>query len=168
MLVLGIDPGIAITGYGLINENAQGQLELVEYGVIRTDAKIAAHVRLASLYEQLNQILLLHPPESCAVEKLFFQKNVKTASAVGEARGVIMLALSQHGLSPAEYTPNEIKQAVCGYGNADKNQVKQMVKILLNLPELPTPDDAADALATAITHFNHAQFNNAVKQAEQR
>ena len=165
MLVLGIDPGTAITGYGLVNEKVDGQYEVIDFGVIRTDAKQAQAERLVSLYNQINQILLLHSPGSCAVEKLFFQKNVKTATVVGEARGVIMLALAEHKLKPAEYSPNEIKQAVCGYGKADKNQVQHMVQILLSLPELPQPDDAADALAVAICHLNHSRFNAAVKQA---
>ena len=167
MLVLGVDPGIAITGYGLVDEDDQGQFKPVEYGVIRTDPKLPLAQRLVSLYEQFNQLLLLHSPKCCAVEKLFFQKNVKTATAVGEARGVIILALMQHALLPAEYTPNEIKQAVCGYGSAGKAQVKQMVQVLLSLPKLPTPDDAADALATAITHHNHQRYQDAIERSSQ-
>lgn len=167
MLVLGVDPGIATTGYGLVDEDDQGQLQPVEYGVIRTDPQLPLAQRLVSLYEQFNQLLLLHSPHCCAVEKLFFQKNVKTATAVGEARGVIILALMQHGLLPAEYTPNEIKQAVCGYGSAGKAQVKQMVQVLLSLPKPPTPDDAADALATAITHHNHQHYQDAIDRSSQ-
>jgi len=166
MLVLGVDPGIAITGYGLVDEDDQGQLEVIDFGVIRTEAQLPLAQRLVSLYEQFNQILLLHPPQTCAVEKLFFQKNVKTATAVGEARGVIILALMQRNYLPNEYTPNEIKQAVCGYGSAGKAQVKQMVQVLLKMPKAPTPDDAADALATAITHHHHYKFQAAIKEAE--
>jgi len=167
MLVLGVDPGIAITGYGLVDEDDHGQLRMVEYGVIRTDPQMPLAQRLVSLYEQFNELLLLHSPQCCAVEKLFFQKNVKTATAVGEARGVIILTLMQHTLLPAEYTPNEIKQAVCGYGSAGKAQVKQMVQVLLNLPKPPTPDDAADALATAITHHNHQHYLEAIARSSE-
>lgn len=165
MLVLGIDPGIAITGYGLIKTDPQGQFHAIGFGVIRTNANQALPDRLVRLYQEITQILLLHAPERCAVEKLFFQKNVKTATAVGEARGVVMLALAQQGLQPSEYTPNEIKQAVCGYGKADKNQVQHMVQTLLNLPDLPKPDDAADALAVALCYLNQLHFHNAVNQA---
>ena len=166
MIILGVDPGIAITGFGLIEENAQGQLISIEYGVFRTDAKLTQSERLVSLHQQLDAFLFLHSPHSCAVEKLFFQKNVKTATNVGEARGVILLALMQHGLLPAEYTPNEIKQSVCGYGGASKEQIKVMVKTILHLEELPTPDDAADALATAITHHSRDHFNAIISNAD--
>jgi crossover junction endodeoxyribonuclease RuvC len=106
-----------------------------------------------------------HKVESSAVEKLFFQKNVKTAFSVGQARGVILLALSKYKIPISEYTPNEVKQTVCGYGNAGKKQVQRMVQTLLNLDALPTPDDAADALAVAICHVNHQSFNNFVQKA---
>jgi crossover junction endodeoxyribonuclease RuvC len=106
----------------------------------------------------MNDILLLHRPDGVAGEKLFFQRNVSTAIAVGQARGVVMLAISEAGLDVAEYTPNEVKQAVAGYGNAGKRQVQEMVRVLLTLPELPTPDDAADALAIAITHLSTKRY----------
>ncbi len=157
-LVLGIDPGTATTGYGLVRERADGSLESVAYGTIQTPAGIAAHQRLSLLFHQLNEILLLHRPNSCAVEKLFFQRNISTAIAVGQARGVLLLAISEAGLDMAEYTPNEVKQAVVGYGSAGKKQVQEMVRVLLALPETPRPDDAADALAIAITHLNTQRY----------
>ena len=157
-LVLGIDPGTATTGYGLVRNRADGNLESVAYGTIQTPAGIAAHQRLSVLFHQLNEILLLHRPDSCAVEKLFFQRNISTAIAVGQARGVLMLAISEAGLDMAEYTPNEVKQAVAGYGSAGKKQVQDMVRVLLALPEIPRPNDAADALAIAITHLNTQRY----------
>jgi crossover junction endodeoxyribonuclease RuvC len=157
-LVLGIDPGTATTGYGLVRDRADGSLESVAYGTIQTPAGVAAHQRLSVLFHQLNEILVLHRPDSCAVEKLFFQRNISTAIAVGQARGVLMLAISEAGLDMAEYTPNEVKQAVAGYGNAGKKQVQEMVRVLLALPEIPRPDDAADALAIAITHLNTQRY----------
>jgi crossover junction endodeoxyribonuclease RuvC len=157
-LALGIDPGTATTGYGLVRDRADGNLETVTFGTILTPAGAPAHKRLSMLYHQLNEILLLHRPDSCAVEKLFFQRNISTAIAVGQARGVIMLAISEAGLEMAEYTPNEVKQAVAGYGSAGKKQVQEMVRVLLGLPEVPKPDDAADALAIAITHLNTQRY----------
>jgi crossover junction endodeoxyribonuclease RuvC len=157
-LVLGIDPGTATTGYGLVRDRADGSLESVTYGTIQTPAGLAAHKRLSMLFHQLNELLLLHRPDGVAVEKLFFQRNVSTAIAVGQARGVVMLAISEAGLDVAEYTPNEVKQAVAGYGNAGKRQVQEMVRVLLTMPEIPKPDDAADALAIAITHLNTHRY----------
>jgi crossover junction endodeoxyribonuclease RuvC len=122
---------------------------------------------LVLLYHRLQEIILLHRPQGGAVEKLFFASNVTTAISVGQARGVALLALAEAGLAVAEYTPMEVKQAVAGYGGADKNQVQQMVKALLGLPEIPKPDDAADALAIAICHLNTARFNSSVAQASQ-
>jgi crossover junction endodeoxyribonuclease RuvC len=157
-LVLGIDPGTATTGYGLVRKRVDGSLESVAYGTIQTPAGVAAHKRLSMLYQQLNQIILLHKPDSCAVEKLFFQRNISTAIAVGQARGVAMLAISEAGLEMAEYTPNEVKQAVAGYGNAGKRQIQEMVRVILIMSEIPKPDDAADALAIAITHLNTQRY----------
>jgi crossover junction endodeoxyribonuclease RuvC len=157
-LVLGIDPGTATTGYGLVRNRMDGSLESVAYGTIQTPAGVPAHRRLSLLFHQINEVLLLHRPDSCAVEKLFFQRNISTAIAVGQARGVLMLAISEAGLDMAEYTPNEVKQAVAGYGSAGKKQVQEMVRVLLALPEIPRPDDAADALAIAITHLNTQRY----------
>ncbi len=154
MLVIGIDPGIAITGYGFIRDNGQGIIQHCASGIIRTSAGENAEKRLLSLYNEIKQLLLLHQPESAGVEKLFFQHNVKTAMAVGEARGIILLALAELNIPLMEYTPNEVKQSITGYGAAEKKQIQMMVKALLNLPKIPKPDDAADALAIAICHLN--------------
>jgi len=157
-LVLGIDPGTATTGYGLVRDREDGSLESVEYGIIQTPAGLPDHQRLSLLYDRLKQILLLHHPASCAVEKLFFQRNVSTAITVGQARGVVLLAIAEAGLDVFEYTPNEVKQAAAGYGSADKKQVQEMVRVLLNLAQIPRPDDAADALAVAICHINTKRY----------
>ena len=157
-LVFGIDPGIATTGYGLVHLLPDGGLEAVTFGVILTPPKTPAHQRLLMLHSDLQELLSLHHPDSCAVEKLFFQRNVSTAIAVGQARGVVMLAIAQAGLDVSEYTPNEVKQAVAGYGSAQKKQVQEMVRTLLSLPEIPQPDDAADALAIAITHLHTHRY----------
>ncbi len=156
MMVIGIDPGTATTGYGLVQENEDGSLKAIDYGVIQTPPGVAMPERLLSLYERLKEILLLHRPDSGAVEKLFFQRNVTTAISVGQARGVALLALAQMHLTVMEYTPLEIKQAVAGFGGARKQQVQQMVRALLNMNEIPRPDDAADALAVAICHLHSA------------
>ena len=157
-ITLGIDPGTATTGYGFVRQHRDTSLEAIAYGVISTPAKTPPAERLAQIYEELNELILLHRPQQCAVEKLFFQRNVTTAIAVGQARGVILLALAQAGMSPAEYTPNEIKLAVSGYGSAGKRQVQEMVRMMLGLQEPPRPDDAADALAVAITHIHTHRY----------
>lgn len=158
MVVLGIDPGTATTGYGLVTETESGGLQAISYGVIHTSPDLPMAERLLILFQRIKEILLLHQPDSGAVEKLFFQRNVTTAITVGQARGVILLAMAEAGCSVAEYNPMEVKQAVCGYGGADKNQVQQMVTALLNLAEVPKPDDAADALAIAICHLNSSRY----------
>lgn len=159
MLTIGIDPGTARTGYGLVMETSDGGLRSVEFGVISTPAQSPMAERLLLLYQRLRDILLLYRPESCAVEKLFFQRNVTTAIAVGQARGVILLAMAEAGIAVSEYTPLEIKQAITGYGGADKHQMGHMVRALLNLPSVPSPDDAADALAIAICHLHSARYH---------
>ena len=158
MLVIGIDPGTATTGYGFIRECEDGSLSVVDYGVISTPAHQEMPERLLELFLQLNRLILLHRPESGAVEKLFFQRNVRTALSVGQGRGVVLLSLAQAHLPVAEYTPLEVKQAVVGYGGADKFQVQQMVKALLGLSDIPRPDDAADALAIAICHLHSVKY----------
>jgi len=157
-LVLGIDPGTATMGYGLVRDLPDGSLQVVDYGTFVTPAGRPAPERLSMLYHHLQEMLLLHRPDSAAVEKLFFQSNVKTALAVGQARGVALLALAEAGLEVGEYTPNEVKQAVAGYGSADKRQVQEMVRVLLAMPHIPRPDDAADALAIAITHLHTRRY----------
>lgn len=158
MLVIGIDPGTATTGYGVVREEQDGALVAVDFGVILTPANMPMPQRLLELYQGLLRIVTLHRPQSGAVEKLFFSRNVTTAISVGQGRGVALLALAQSGLPVEEYTPMEIKQAVAGYGGADKNQVQQMVRTLLGLSEVPRPDDAADALAAAICHVHSARL----------
>jgi crossover junction endodeoxyribonuclease RuvC len=158
MLVIGIDPGTATTGYGLVRENQDGTLSAVDFGAILTPADMPMPLRLLELYHKIKEILFLHRPESGAVEKLFFQRNVSTAISVGQGRGVALLALAESGIDVLEYTPLEVKQAVVGYGRADKGQVQAMVKAILNLDETPTPDDAADALAIAICHLHSARI----------
>lgn len=154
MAVIGIDPGTALTGYGIIEELPDQSLQVIDFGVIRTDSTDKPEIRLRKIFSQLNEILSLYELETGAVEKLFFQRNTRTAMSVGQARGVAILSLAEAGLSVSEYSPVEIKQAVVGYGKASKNQVQQMVKTLLNLQEIPKPDDAADALAVAICHIH--------------
>ena len=158
-LALGIDPGTATTGYGFVRLSPDGSLAAVAFGVISTSRDASAPARLEILYHQLNDLLTLHPPDTSAVEKLFFQRNVSTAMAVGQARGVVLLCLQQAGVEVLEYTPNAVKQAVAGYGSAGKRQVQEMVRTLLDLPEVPRPDDAADALAIAITHLNTNRYD---------
>jgi len=157
-LTLGIDPGTATTGYGFVRLESDGGLAAVAFGVITTPKESSASARLEMLYDQLRALLKKHKPETAAVEKLFFSRNVTTAIAVGQARGVALLALQQAGLEIFEYTPNEVKQAVAGYGSADKRQVQEMVRTLLLLDSIPKPDDAADALAIAITHLNTKRY----------
>jgi crossover junction endodeoxyribonuclease RuvC len=158
MLALGLDPGTATTGYGLVRLLDDGSLQAIEYGIISTPKDMEMAQRLSMLYHRLNEILTQFRPETSAVEKLFFQKNITTAIAVGQARGVLLLALSEAGLAVGEYTPNEVKQAVTGYGSADKRQVQEMVRVQLTLDGIPKPDDAADALAIAICHLSTRRY----------
>ena len=158
MRVFGIDPGTAATGYGVIEENA-GRLVLICFGTICTPAGMPLPHRLLELLGRLSELLALHAPDTAAVESLFFQKNVRTALSVGQARGAALLTLAEHGVPVSEYTPNEVKQAVTGYGGAEKRQVQTMVRTLLGMAEEPRPDDAADALAIAICHANAWKIN---------
>jgi crossover junction endodeoxyribonuclease RuvC len=160
-LVLGLDPGTATTGFGLVREVA-GDLQAVDYGVITTPARTPLPQRLQHIYRRLSDLIASHRPGSAAVESLFFSANVKTAMSVGQARGVALLALADAGLSIAEYAPNEVKRAITGYGAADKHQMQQMICALLSLDHLPRPDDAADALAVAICHINTAHFQRLI------
>lgn len=159
-LALGIDPGTATTGFGLVRLEPDGSLVAVKYGVILTPKDASAPVRLEMLYNDLSALLKEYRPDTAAVEKLFFSRNVTTALAVGQARGVVMLCMQQAGIEPFEYTPNEIKQAVAGYGGAQKKQIQEMVRALLQLDAIPKPDDAADALAIAITHLNTRRYDS--------
>jgi crossover junction endodeoxyribonuclease RuvC len=159
-LALGIDPGTATTGFGLVRLEDDGSLVAVKYGVILTPKEASAPVRLEMLYNDLSELLKEYHPDTAAVEKLFFSRNVTTALAVGQARGVVMLCMQQAGIEPFEYTPNEIKQAVAGYGGAQKKQIQEMVRALLQMDSIPKPDDAADALAIAITHLNTRRYDS--------
>lgn len=158
MLVIGIDPGTALTGYGIVLENSNTSLRMKACGAIRTPAHTPDEERLCKLYEDLSAILHEYKPDCAAVEKLYFQRNVTTALKVGQARGVILLALAQASIPIYEYNPMDIKLAVTGYGMAEKNQVQQMVKALLQLEKTPKPDDVADALAVAICHAHSAKL----------
>ncbi len=152
MIILGIDPGTAITGYGVIEKS--NQLKMIDYGHITTDPQYSTGERLVKLEKQLTKIIKKYKPEQIAVEEIFFCKNLKTAVKVSQARGVILAAGARMKIPIFEYTPLQIKQAVTSYGRADKNQVQQMTKLILNLKEIPKPDDAADALAASICCAN--------------
>ena len=154
MLILGLDPGSAITGYGLISAE-HGKYNMLDYGALRTEPGPSDAERLVLLYDKLRDLLQEKHPDCIAIEQLFFNKNATTAVPVGQARGVLLLACAQAGLPIAEYTPLQVKQALTGYGRADKSQIQYMVTRLLNLSSIPKPDDAADALAIAITHAHN-------------
>jgi len=149
MLILGIDPGLASTGWGLIKQE-KNKLQKINYGVISTSAKLSFPERLEKIHSEIDKIIKKYKPQVVAVEDIFFCKNAKTALLVGQARGVILIAAIQNKKKVYQYTPLQVKQAVCAYGRADKKQVQDMLKVLLNLEEPPKPDDAADALAIAI------------------
>lgn len=151
MRIIGIDPGTGILGFGVIDVE-KGQAKLVDAGVIRTPVKEDDAVRLQTIYDELTGIIVQAKPTEMAVEKLFFSQNVTTAMTVSQARGVVLLCGRQAGLNIHEYTPQEIKQALTGYGKADKKQMQEMVRVVLQLKDVPKPDDCADALAAAITH----------------
>jgi len=153
MIILGIDPGLATTGFGVIEKNKH-QLHAVDFGVILTPAKTELAHRLKSISADLKSIIKKYKPDAVGIEKIFFAKNAKTALDVGQARGVALLEIMSAGLSPHEFTPLQVKQAVTGYGRADKKQIQKMVQTILKLKNLPKPDDAADALALAITLSN--------------
>jgi len=159
MRVLGIDPGTATTGYAVVEER-EGRLLLIALGVISTPAKTPLPSRLQQIYIALREVIADHSPTVSAVEELFFSRNAQTAMAVGHARGVTLLALADAGLKIMEYTPMQVKQAVTGYGTSDKHQVQQMVKMLLDLPEIPRPDDAADAAAVAICCLHRSRLDS--------
>lgn len=156
MRIIGIDPGTGILGFGVI-EVTKGKPQLVDGGVIRTPVKEDDAVRLLTIYEELSDIIAETRPDEMAIEKLFFAQNVTTAMTVSQARGVVLLAAMQAKLKIAEYTPLQIKQALTGYGRADKKQIQEMVRVILNLKEAPKPDDCADAIACAITHAQTIQ-----------
>lgn len=157
-IVLGIDPGTAITGYGVVGESERGDFVMLACGVIRTEAGVPMHLRLLELFQDMQALINEFKPDEVAVEKLFFGRNVTTAISVGQARGAVLLAAALAGVTVVEYTPAEVKQAVTGYGNADKAQVQQMVMQLLALDAPPSPDDAADGVAIAVCHLQTANY----------
>ena len=161
MVVLGIDPGLANTGYGVVTRRS-GRLAALDGGVIDTQAGRPSEARLAAIFDRVGDLLAQHDPGAVALEALYFGQNVRTAFAVGQARGVALLAAGQRAVPCVDYTPQQIKSAVCGSGRAAKGQVQDMVKRLLGLPEPPRPDHAADALAVAICHLNHAPLRERV------
>jgi crossover junction endodeoxyribonuclease RuvC len=158
MLILGLDPGTARTGYGLVREHPDGALEAVAYGVLTTPAHAPLAERLLGLYNQLTDLIQHYQPQEVAVEELFFGKNATTGIKVAQARGVLLLASVQAGLKVYEYKPNTAKFSITGYGGADKQQMQEMIRQLLGLAEIPHPDDAADGLAVAITHLQMTRF----------
>lgn len=162
MIILGIDPGIAIVGYGIIQYEGN-RFKAIEYGAITTPSTMATPMRLKEIYKGLNEIIHQYNPDVVAIEELFFNTNVKTALLVGHARGVAVLCAANNNMEIFEYTPLQVKQGVVGYGRADKAQVQQMVKTLLNLQKVPKPDDVADALAVAICHAHTGNFTNMFK-----
>ncbi|RJQ32836.1 MAG: crossover junction endodeoxyribonuclease RuvC [Actinobacteria bacterium] len=157
MKILGIDPGTATTGYGIV-EVKDGRLEAIDYGIVSTTPKQETAERLRYIYQDISNLISFHCPDQVAVEQLFFNTNTKTALAVGEARGVILLAIQDKNLKSIDYTPLQVKQAVVGHGRAEKHQVQYMVKNILKLEQTPKPDDAADALAIAICHAHSYQL----------
>ncbi|MBQ6487252.1 crossover junction endodeoxyribonuclease RuvC [Candidatus Saccharibacteria bacterium] len=152
MKILGIDPGIGICGFGLIETTSRASAKALDYGIITTKVRAPLPSRLKELYESLQEVFDTTKPDVVSVEKLFFSKNITTGIAVAEARGLVLLVAEQKGLQIFEYTPNEIKKTLTGYGSAKKGQIQEMVRVHLGLKDKPKPDDAADALAAAITH----------------
>jgi crossover junction endodeoxyribonuclease RuvC len=162
MIILGVDPGVAITGYGIIDYTGN-KFKVIEYGAVLTGSKIEFSCRLLKIYQELSIIISKYKPDVFAIEELFFNKNIKTALAVGHGRGVAILSAATQNLPVFEYTPLQVKQAVVGYGRAEKSQVQQMIKILLCLPAIPKPDDVADALAVAVCHAHSSAMLEKLK-----
>lgn len=165
--ILGIDPGFGRSGYGVIEVQGQKQTALV-YGCVETAPHTATGVRLKEIYERMRTIMESYKPDIVAIEQLFFARNVSTAFTASEARGVVVLAAELAGIAQVQYTPLQVKQAVVGYGRAEKSQVQEMVRVLLGLRELPKPDDAADALAVALTHAQQAPFLAAAARIQEQ
>lgn len=162
MIIFGIDPGIAIVGYGVL-EYKGNKFNVIDYGSVQTTNEYSFPKRLKIVYDEISLLLDKHKPDALAIEELFFNKNVKTAITIGQARGAQILAAVNKGIEVYEYTPLQVKQGVVGYGRADKRQIQEMVKILLNLEEIPKPDDVADALAVAICHAHSGNFRDMFK-----
>lgn len=158
MIIMGIDPGFAITGYGIVKYEGN-KFSVIDYGAVTTEASEPFPKRLLLLHEGLQDLIEKHKPDAIAVEELFFNKNIKTALNVGHGRGVALLAGAKAGIEVFEYTPLQVKQSVVGYGRAEKTQIQQMIKVILNLPKVPKPDDVADALAIAVCHGHSYRMN---------
>lgn len=164
MLTLGIDPGTATTGYGVVRQQGD-KLSYMACGCILTTPKDSSQERLAKIYQEMKQLITAYKPDCIAVERLFFGENTKTAMAVSQARGIVLLAAAEGKVKVAEYTPLEVKLSLTGYGKAEKRQIQQMVRVMLKLSDIPKPDDAADALAVAITHLHSHKFKARVLAA---
>ena len=162
MRILGIDPGIAIVGFGIVDKNGN-RYSTVDYGAITTPAHTPLENRLKTIYDEMTLLFANFRPDAMSVEELFFNSNAKTAIAVGQARGVIILSAVENGVPIYEYTPLQVKQALTGYGRASKMQIQQMMKSMLGLSEIPKPDDVADALAIAVCHGNSVRYNDILK-----
>ncbi len=162
MIIIGIDPGIAITGYAILDFK-RNEIIPINYGVIVTEKKPLSE-RINEIHNELNNIIKKYKPDEAGIEKIYFNKNTKTAIDVSEVRGAILLTLIQNNINVSDYTPLQVKQSIVGYGRATKNQIQNMVKIMLNLKEIPTPDDAADAIAIGICHINSMKLNSIIKK----
>jgi crossover junction endodeoxyribonuclease RuvC len=158
MIVLGVDPGLSLTGWGLVSASGRNALSMVNYGCVKTTPDQPLTERLKTIHLTLQQIMQEYRPSAMAIEELFFSKEARTVAAVSQARGVILLTAAMNGVPVNEYNPRHIKIAITGYGSADKHQMQHMVKLLLRLKEIPRPDDAADALAMAMCHLNTAKW----------
>jgi crossover junction endodeoxyribonuclease RuvC len=156
LITLGVDPGTALLGFGVVETLSDP--ELIDFGVIATPSTLSMPERLSTLFDEMGALLDRYRPDVLAIEQLFFARNVTTAISVGQARGVVLLAAARAGVPVAEYSPSEVKHAVVGYGKADKAQIQEMVRIILNMTAVPKPDDAADALAVALCHSQRAAF----------
>ncbi len=167
MRVLGIDPGSETLGWGIVKKDGNFY-RLIDYGTVKSSPRDAFAKRLAKIYDDLQDIIERFKPEVLSIEEAFFAVNVKVALKLGQVRGVVLLLAQKNGLEIAEYAPRLIKQTVVGYGNAEKHQVQEMVKILLKLPTIPQPHDAADALATAICYFHHAGMKQKIDLANRK
>ena len=165
-ITIGIDPGTGTTGYGVVGLTQSGDFVLLACGVIRTPPRTPMHLRLRELFNDLRRLIAEFHPQTLAVEKLFFGRNVTTAITVGQARGIVLLTAALDQIDVAEYTPAEVKQAIAGYGNADKRQVQEMVQRILDLPEIPRPDDAADGVAIAVCHLQALHYHRRLADAE--
>ncbi len=162
MLMLGIDPGTATTGFAFVREDDDGTLTAVRYGVVLTESTMAMPKRLQKLHQQLSELIAQYKPDCGSIEEMFFGKNVTAAITVAQGRGVALLAMVNAGLPIREFTPAEVKQTIAGYGNAPKAQIQEMVKTLLNLESIPKPDDAADALAIALTALQNSAWERLI------